>query len=92
MIGVLIAGTFIIALLIGLGIGFVFRNAQLKSAQADSQSLIENAESKANELTRQAKAEAENLKKEAENLKKEKILELKEEGQKRRESIENEFA
>ena len=41
MIGVLIAGTFIIALLIGLGIGFVFRNAQLKSAQADSQSLIE---------------------------------------------------
>ena len=91
MIGALIAGI-IIALLIGLGIGFVFRNAQLKSAQADSQSLIEHAENKANELTRQAKAEAENLKKEAENLKKEKILELKEEGQKRRESIENEFA
>ena len=43
MIGALIAGI-IIALLIGLGIGFVFRNAQLKSAQADSQSLIEHAE------------------------------------------------
>src|SRR5574340_1684300 len=90
MIGALIAG--IIALLIGLGIGFVFRNVQLKSAQADSQSLIEQAERKANELTKQAKVEAENLKKEDENLKKEKMLELKEEGQKRRESIENEFA
>lgn len=91
MIVAVIAGI-IVALLIGLGIGFVFRNAQLKSAQADSQSLIEHAENKANELTRQAKVEAENLKKEAENLRKEKILELKEEGQKRRESIENEFA
>lgn len=91
MIVASIAGV-IIALLIGLGIGFIFRNAQLKSAQADSQSLIETAENKANELTRQAKAEAENLKKEAENLRKEKILEFKEEGQKRRESIENEFA
>src|SRR5574337_950451 len=89
MIGALIAG--IIALLIGLGIGFVFRNVQLKSAQADSQSLIEQAERKANELTKQAKVEAEILKKEAENLEKEKILALKEEGQKRRESIENEF-
>ncbi len=66
MIGALIAG--IIALLIGLGIGFVFRNVQLKSAQADSQSLIEQAERKANELTKQAKVEAEILKKEAENL------------------------
>src|SRR5574337_110271 len=89
MIGALIAG--IIALLIGLGIGFLCRNVQLKSSQADSRSLIEQAERKANELTKQAKVEAEILKKEAENLEKEKILALKEEGQKRRESIENEF-
>lgn len=45
MIGALIAG--IIALLIGLGVGFVFRNVQLKNAQADTQSLIEQAERKA---------------------------------------------
>ncbi|GFH42880.1 ribonuclease Y [Lactococcus hodotermopsidis] len=87
------------ALLIGLGVGFYFRNVQLKSAQADSQSLIAHAETKANDLTKQAKieaenirVEAENLKRESENLRKEKILELKEESQRRRESIENEFA
>ena len=89
MIGALIAG--VIALLIGLGVGFVFRNVQLKNAQADTQSLIEQAERKANELTKQAKVEAEILKKESENLEKEKILALKEEGQRRRESIEKEF-
>ena len=89
MIGALIAS--IIALLIGLGVGFVFRNVQLKNAQSDTQSLIEQAERKASELTKQAKVEAEILKKESENLEKEKILALKEEGQRRRESIEKEF-
>ena len=71
MSGALIAG--IIALLIGLGIGFVFRNVQLKSAQADSQRLIEQAERKANELTKQAKVEAEIIRKKLKILKKERF-------------------
>ncbi len=71
---------------------------KIKNGKQDAESLITEAENKANEITANAKRDADNLKREAElykrdaeNFKKEARYSLKEEEQKQRRDIENEF-
>ncbi len=78
-------------LLVVLVVAFIFYAQNIKKGQQDAESLITEAENKANEITANAKRDAENLKKEAEHFKKEARFTLKEEEQKQRRDIENEF-
>ncbi|OFI49418.1 ribonuclease Y [Floricoccus tropicus] len=74
----------LVCAVIGLFAGFILRNIRLNKDRLDADTLIENAENKANDLTLNAERDAENMKKEAR-------LAMKEEGQNYRLKIENEF-
>ncbi|PCS00485.1 ribonuclease Y [Lactococcus fujiensis] len=85
-------------LVIVLVVAFIFYVQKIKNGKQDAESLITEAENKANEITANAKRDADNLKREAElykrdaeNFKKEARYSLKEEEQKQRRDIENEF-
>lgn len=88
----------LVVLLIVVVGAFIFYAQKIKNGKQDAESLITDAENKANEITANAKRDAENLKREAElykrdaeNFKKEARYALKEEEQKQRRDIENEF-
>ncbi|WP_374285960.1 ribonuclease Y [Lactococcus sp.] len=88
----------LVVLLIVVVVAFIFYAQKIKNGKQDAESLITDAENKANEITANAKRDAENLKREAElykrdaeNFKKEARYALKEEEQKQRRDIENEF-
>ncbi|WEV44641.1 ribonuclease Y [Streptococcaceae bacterium ESL0687] len=74
----------ILCAVIGLIAGFILRNIRLNKDQLDAETLIESAESKANDLILAAKRDAENMKNEAR-------LVITEEGQNYRLRIEKEF-
>ena len=78
-------------LIIVLIVAFIFFINQNKKNQRDAESLYADAENRANEMTAQAKREADNLKKEAETFQKEAKLNMKEEAQAQRLKIESEF-
>ena len=85
-------------LLIVCVVVFILYAQKIKNGKQDADSLILDAENKANEITANAKRDADNLKREAElykrdaeNFKKEARFTLKEEEQKQRRDIENEF-
>ncbi|WEV60141.1 ribonuclease Y [Streptococcaceae bacterium ESL0729] len=81
MVGVIAA---ILCAVIGLIAGFILRNIHLNKDQLTAETLIESAESKANDLILAAKRDAENTKNEAR-------LVITEEGQNYRLRIEKEF-
>lgn len=81
----------LIVLLIVLVVAFVFYAQNIKKNKQDADNLFFEAENKANEIMAQAKRDAESIVKETEHFKKDAVLSLKEESQKQRREIEEEF-